>query len=76
MGRGGRSAGERPDRKELAAMLADKHPVVFIVFNRPEVTKIVFERIRQARPGLLMVVCGPQKLNDTHAARAKRLYSW
>ena len=43
-------------------MLADTHPVVLIVFNRPEVTKIVFERIRQARPGLLMVVAdGPRE---------------
>ena len=43
-------------------MPADTHPVVLIVFNRPEVTKIVFERIRQARPGLLMLVAdGPRE---------------
>ncbi len=43
-------------------MLADTNAVALIVFNRPEVTKIVFERIRQARPGRLMVIAdGPRE---------------
>ncbi len=38
-----------------------KTPVVFLVFNRPEPTRRVFERIRQARPPQLLVVCdGPR----------------
>jgi len=38
-----------------------KTPVVFIVFNRPEMTRKVFERIRQARPSQLLVVAdGPR----------------
>jgi hypothetical protein len=36
-------------------------PVVFLVFNRPEPTRRVFERIREARPPKLLVVCdGPR----------------
>lgn len=36
-------------------------PVVFLVFNRPDLTRRVFERIRQARPPKLLVVCdGPR----------------
>jgi hypothetical protein len=38
-----------------------KTAVVFLVFNRPELTRRVFERIRQARPSRLLVVCdGPR----------------
>lgn len=32
-------------------------PIVFLVFNRPELTRRVFERIREARPPKLLVVC-------------------
>lgn len=36
-------------------------PVVFLIFNRPELTKIVFEAIRQAKPKKLFVVAdGPR----------------
>ena len=36
-------------------------PVVFMIFNRPENTRQVFERIRAARPGRLLVVAdGPR----------------
>lgn len=31
-------------------------PVVFMIFNRPEVTRLVFEEIRQARPRKLFVI--------------------
>ena len=33
-----------------------KTPVLFIIFNRPETTMQVFERIRQARPPKLFIV--------------------
>ena len=36
-------------------------PVIFLVFNRPDLTAAVFERIRAARPPELLVVCdGPR----------------
>jgi hypothetical protein len=45
-------------------------PVAFFVFNRPELTSRVFERIRQARPPKLFVVCdGPR--NDRSDDLAK-----
>jgi hypothetical protein len=38
-----------------------KTPVVFIVFNRPEQTWLVFQEITKARPKKLMVICdGPR----------------
>lgn len=33
-----------------------KHPIVFFVFNRPQETQIVFERIREAKPSHLFLV--------------------
>ncbi len=45
-------------------------PVVFIVFNRPEVTAQVFARIRAARPARLHVVCdGPRSHRPDDAAK-------
>ena len=45
-------------------------PVVFLVFNRPEPARRVFERIRQARPPKLLVVCdGPRAHVPTDAGR-------
>ena len=45
-------------------------PVVFIVFNRPEPACRVLERIREARPPKLLVVCdGPRAHVPTDAAR-------
>jgi len=36
-------------------------PVVFIIFNRPDKTKIVFEEIRKAKPNKLLVIAdGPR----------------
>jgi hypothetical protein len=38
-----------------------KSPVIFIIFNRPDLTEIVFRRIAQARPSrLLLVADGPR----------------
>ncbi len=39
-----------------------KTPVAFLIFNRPDTTEIVFERIRQAQPPKLLVVAdGPRQ---------------
>ncbi len=39
-----------------------KTPVAFVVFNRPELTRRAFQRIREARPSTLLVVCdGPRR---------------
>lgn len=39
-------------------------PVLFLVFNRPETTRQVFEAIRQAKPSQLFVaVDWPRQLN-------------
>ena len=44
-------------------------PVIFLVFNRPDLTRQVFERIRQARPPRLLVVCdGPREHVPADAA--------
>ncbi|NDV62446.1 glycosyltransferase family 2 protein [Puniceicoccales bacterium CK1056] len=45
-----------------------KTPVAFLVYNRPELTRRVFEKIRQARPPILLVVAdgpNPGKPGDT-----------
>ncbi len=45
-------------------------PVVFFVFNRPEVTRQVFARIRDARPARLHVVCdGPRPTRPADAEK-------
>jgi hypothetical protein len=38
--------------------------VVFLVFNRPDMTRRVFERIRQARPPKLLIVCDGPRRNE------------
>ncbi|MFT3782543.1 MAG: glycosyltransferase family A protein [Nibricoccus sp.] len=45
-------------------------PVVMIVFNRPDLARRVFERVRAARPPKLIVVCdGPRASKPTDAER-------
>ncbi len=40
-------------------------PVAFIIFNRPDKTKKVFEEIRKAKPSKLFIIAdGPRKNND------------
>jgi len=40
-------------------------PVVFLVYDRPELTQLVFDTIRKAQPRQLLVVAdGPQNAND------------
>jgi hypothetical protein len=47
-----------------------KSPVLFIVFNRPETTKQVFEAIRLAKPERLYVAAdGPRKIRQGEADR-------
>jgi len=43
--------------------LSLKTPVAFIVFNRPELTSIVFERIREAQPEKLFVIADGPRLS-------------
>lgn len=38
-------------------------PVVFMIFNRPDTTKIVFEEIRKARPTKLLVIADGPRLD-------------
>jgi len=46
-----------------------KSPVLFIIFNRPETTKLVFEKIRAARPTRLYIAAdGPRPNRDGEAA--------
>jgi hypothetical protein len=53
-----------------------KTPVVLLIFNRPNATEKVFEKIRQAKPPLLLVVADgpredkPDDLQKCNAARA------
>jgi hypothetical protein len=50
-------------------------PVAFFIFNRPEQTKLVFERIRGARPESLFIIAdGPRhnRLDDIEKCRITR----
>jgi hypothetical protein len=50
-------------------------PVVFLIFNRPDTTKIVFEVIRRAKPQTLLIVAdGPRndRLSDVQKCEATR----
>jgi len=50
-------------------------PVVFLIFNRPETTNRVFEKIRESRPPKLLIVAdGPRqdKPDDVEKCRAAR----
>lgn len=49
-----------------------KSPVLFIVFNRPETTRVVFERIRIAQPPRLYISAdGPRANHPTDTARCE-----
>jgi hypothetical protein len=53
-----------------------KTPVLFLVFNRPDTTKQVFEAIRKARPAKLYVAAdGPRENNETDAQNIKQVKS-
>jgi len=38
-------------------------PVAFIIFNRPDTTRRVFERIRQAKPPKMLIVADGAREN-------------
>jgi hypothetical protein len=49
-------------------------PILFVVFNRPEVTRRVFEEIRRAKPAKLFVsVDGPRKDNHQDTDRISQV---
>jgi hypothetical protein len=46
--------------------LASKLPIIFIVFNRPEVTSKTFDRIKAYQPEKLLIIAdGPRETNKT-----------
>jgi hypothetical protein len=50
-----------------------KTPVVFLIFNRPEPTKLVLEEIRRARPSRLLIVAdGPRRDRPGEQALCER----
>ena len=51
-------------------MLMFETPILFLVFNRPDLTKIVFERIREIKPKRLYIAAdGPR---ETHAGEEEK----
>lgn len=51
-----------------------KSPVLFLVFNRPDVTAQVFERIREAQPSLLYVAAdGPRADREGEAVKCQQV---
>lgn len=53
-------------------MKLDKVPVLFLIFNRPENTKIVFNQIRQYKPKKLYISAdGPRLNNDSDLKSCK-----
>jgi hypothetical protein len=52
--------------------LATPAPVVFLTFNRPETTSLVFERIRAAKPNKLFLVSdGPRAIREGEADKVE-----
>jgi hypothetical protein len=52
------------DKKNSPVSL--KTAVLFLVFNRPETTSVVFEKIRQAKPSRIYVACdGPREGHES-----------
>lgn len=52
-----------------------KSPILFLIFNRPDTTKLVFETIRQAKPPRLYIAAdGPRKdrKSEKHLCEATR----
>ncbi len=52
-----------------------KTPIVFIIFNRPELTQRVFEEIRRARPEILFIIADgprPHKIQDAELCKQTR----
>ncbi len=51
-----------------------KTPILFLIFNRPDTTQIVFNEIRKAQPAQLFVAAdGPRKeRSEDYRAQVKR----
>lgn len=50
-----------------------KSPVLFLIFNRPDVTRLVFEEIRIAKPQILYLAAdGPRKERETEINTCKQ----
>ncbi|ELS05650.1 hypothetical protein Xen7305DRAFT_00054000 [Xenococcus sp. PCC 7305] len=48
-------------------------PVAFIIFNRPDLTKLVFSKIREAKPKKLLVIAdGPRFLEEKELCKKTR----
>ncbi len=48
-----------------------KTPIAFIIFNRPDLTAIVFERIREAKPDILFIIAdGPRVSNEEDISKS------
>jgi hypothetical protein len=55
-------------------MYETKSPVLFIIFNRPDTTKKVFEVIRKARPNKLLIAAdGPRENNEQDKERCEEV---
>ena len=51
-----------------------KTPILFLIFNRPNTTSQVFEKIRQAKPHRLYVAGdGPRKSHDMEKEKVKNV---
>ncbi len=49
-------------------------PILFLVFNRPDLTQIVFNRIREIKPKYLFVAAdGPRTENDTDEIKCRQV---
>jgi hypothetical protein len=54
-------------------MTAVRTPVALVVFNRPDVTRQVFEAVRAERPGVLLVVAdGPRRPDEAERCKEVR----
>lgn len=51
-----------------------KKPILFMVFNRPEKTKLVFDEIKKAKPKKLYISCdGPRKNNPDDVVKVNQV---
>ncbi|NLK82373.1 MAG: nucleotide-diphospho-sugar transferase [Bacteroidales bacterium] len=54
-----------------------KTPILFIIFNRLQTTKQVFEKIREAKPTQLFIAAdGPREGNESDVQKCKEVRDW
>jgi hypothetical protein len=52
-------------------------PILFLIFNRLETTKLVFERIKSIKPAALYIACdGPRETKSSEQLVVKELRDW